>query len=168
MIDNIGSDFLDAFVGFKNVAGRSPLLFQFKNLFVGLLFYEIVELLSFGCRHLPQSIHVLLFTKLGLDVSSCERVHFLVELGFTLNCGVRCFSFVENLHRCSVINGILQFVLVDVRAKSIYCLLLVLDDDQRRSSEGQTSGVREGFEQIVTEVAGLRSVRLIDHQQDSF
>ena len=52
MIDNIGSDFLDAFVGFKNVAGCSPLLFQFKNLFVGLLFDEIVELLSFGCRHL--------------------------------------------------------------------------------------------------------------------
>ena len=96
-----------------------------------------------------------------------QFVHFRIELGFVFDRRVCGFPLVEDLHRGTVRHGVLQFVLVDVVAKSLGGLLLVLGHDQRGARECQPSGMGKRLKHVVPHVARLRAMSFVDHKQNS-
>ena len=47
-------------------------------------------------------------------------------------------------------------------------VFLSFDDDQGRAGERQACGAGERLKEVVAQVARLRAVGLVDHQQDAF
>ena len=79
------------------------------------------------------------------------------------------FAFVENLQRSAIIHRIHQPVGIDVLAEALVRLLLAMSlGDQWRAGKGNSRRVRECLEQVVAQIRALRSMGLINHQNDAF